>query len=323
MFARGWSQSLSVSVSEENYTHSYKRLTLIFCTIVIFLLSLITNAINSSGSLLFGLRLYSKSENSEKILADQFSTYHWLNYVWYFIYIYQFAWLCYGVSTIFRKSSSDYLYKYPPVMHWIIYLNFSLANILNYFCSLLWEHSYYGLTTFYSGLIFVSLYIAAFVSLFKLSDYQREMYYTEKTKDVWSIRILVQNGMFMFASWSFLMFLLVFSTTLSVKYELSEENLRLMLFILIVLKLILYFLIENFVAYKYFKFVFLPWIIYAIFLFNMIKIYETNGRNSKGYENDFFFYIFLLALYLFLFISKLIKFLWSEFFYNSKFSANF
>jgi hypothetical protein len=127
----------------------------------------------------------------------------------------------------------------------------------------------------------------------------------------------------MFASWSFLMFLLVFSTTLSVKYELSEENLRLMLFILIVLKLILYFLIENFVAYKYFKFVFLPWIIYAIFLFNMIKIYETNGRNSKGYENDFFFYIFLLALYLFLFISKLIKFLWSEFFYKSKFSANF
>ena len=48
-------------------------------------------------------------------------------------------WLIYGVTTICRKSSSDYLYKYPPVMHWLIYLNFSVINVLNVITLLFWS----------------------------------------------------------------------------------------------------------------------------------------------------------------------------------------
>ena len=119
------------------------------------------------------------------------------------------------------------------------------------------------------------------------------------------------------------MFLVVFSTTLSARYEVSDKNIRIVLIFLILSKLILYFFIENILAYKYCKFIILPWIIYAIFLFNMIKNYEPKGKNSKGYENNNFFDILLLTIYLFLFISKIIKFLWSECFYKNIFSAKF
>jgi hypothetical protein len=67
----------------------------------------------------------------------------WIVDIWIFIFIWQLAWLVYGISTIFRKSSSDYLYKYPPVMHWLIYLNFGIANIINILTLILWNQQQY------------------------------------------------------------------------------------------------------------------------------------------------------------------------------------
>ena len=127
----------------------------------------------------------------------------------------------------------------------------------------------------------------------------------------------------MFATWYFFMFLIAFSTTLSTRYEISSENVRLILIFTIFANLVVYFFIENFLAYKYCKFIFLPWVIYAIFLFNMVKNYAANNKGSKKIEIDYFFQIILLASFIFLLTLKIIKFVWSEFFYRSKFSANF
>ena len=119
-------------------------------------------------------------------------------------------------------------------------------------------------------MMFTSLYISGFTSLFKLSDYQREMTMTEKTKDVWCIRILVQNGTFLYASWSFLMFLFSLEVLLVYKIGISKQTAHLITLGIIAFKLIAYFLVENVFAYKYCKFLLTPWLMIGLFLIDAL-----------------------------------------------------
>lgn len=338
MSKSAWSKSFNLSVStiEENYDHSKRRIALIIFTVLTFLLSLVLNIVNATGSKFFGLDIFPQtSYNVFTLFNTNLASSLWITYMWVIIFIWQAAWLVYGVTTIFRKSSSDYLYKYPPVMHWLVYLNFSITNILHLICLTLWSRKLFGFATFYTAFMFISLYIAVTLSLFKLSDYQREMYYTEKTGDVWSIRILVQNGLFMYASWSFVMFLITLAVTLVYELNMSEINVHLIITGLLLVKIVVYFLIENYAVYSYCKFVFTPWLVYGLFLLDLLvnppvnssgssrsfNLFPTSGNYWNYQVNnlssllkiDYLVEISLATVFVFLFIAKVLKFMWNEF----------
>jgi len=346
MRSNGWAKSFNLSIStlDENYEHSKRRILLIVFTVLTFLLTLVLNILNSIGLKIFVINssdfLQSPFHVFQTFLATNLATSLWITYMWIFIFIWQAAWLAYGVSTIFRKSSSDYLYKYPPVMHWLIYLNFSITNLLHIFCLTLWSQNLFGFATFYTALMFISLYIAVFMSLFKLSDYQREMYYTEKTRDVWSIRLLVQNGLFMYAAWSFVMFLITLSITLVHELKFSKENAHLLIIILMFIKLVAYFLVENFVLYRYCKFIFTPWLVYGLFLADLVFYpNKTEYQMSPTMANSYWSYKFshavsilnlnylleicLVAVFSFLLICKVVKFVWNEVLFQKTFLNSF
>lgn len=118
------------------------------------------------------------------------------------------------------------------------------------------------------------------------------------------------------------MFLMTLSITLTDKYDITTDKVRLIVIGILLTKLSLYFVIENFLAYKYCKFIFTPWIIYILFLTNMMIDFKNEYKNEI-YHN-YFFQIFLVSFFIFLFILKLIKFFWSElFFYRKKYASNF
>lgn len=133
--------------------------------------------------------------------------------------------------------------------------------------------------------------------------------------------------MFLYASWAFLVFLVILSITLINKFEISKENAQLILICILFSKLTIYFFLENFLAYKYCKFVLTPWIIYAVFLAHLSINYNFGLDNNFNSQSDvkinFIFHIFLIVFFLLLFISKIIKFICSEFFFQNRFSANF
>lgn len=343
-----WSRSFNLSVStlDENYTHSKRRIALIIITILVFLLSLALNIINATGSKVFDLDLFPVSSYKVfNVFHTSLASSLWITYMWVLIFAWQAAWLVYGVTTIFRTSSSDYFYKYPPVMHWLIYLNFSITNLLHLVCLGLWTRKLFVFATFYTAFMFISLYIAVSLSLFKLSDYQREMYYTEKTKDVWSIRILVQNGLFMYASWSFIMFLITLSITLTYELNMSKSIVHLIIIGLLLAKLIFYFLIENFAMYNYCKFIFTPWIVYGLFLIDLLaspsahlnreeasfSFFPSKGsywdyqvNNFKSLLNiNYFLEICVLSVFIFLVVCKVVKFVWNEFCNRKSFLNSF
>ena len=94
-------------------------------------------------------------------------------------------------------------------------------------------------------------------------------------------------------------------------------------------KLVVYFIVENLIAYKYCKFLFTPWIVYAIFLYDTIMnqtIIKSEKRKYIMFEghsisNDisfvqanmsFFLHACLLGVLLFLLLAKIFKFVWFE-----------
>ncbi len=66
------------------------------------------------------------------------------------------------------------------------------------------------------------------------------------------------------------MFLITLSITLSYELGVSHFTTHLVMIGLLLFKIISYFLIENFALYSYCKFIFTPWIVYGLFLVDLL-----------------------------------------------------
>lgn len=140
----------------------------------------------------------------------------------------------------------------------------------------------------------------------------------------------------MYAAWSFIMFLITLSITLNYEMNMSKENVHLLITFLLLAKLIVYFLIENFAMYSYCKFIFTPWLVYGLFLIDLlvsppvdasgdddlrISVFPTAGSywdyqvsNFAGLLNvNYFLEVCVTVVFVFLFICKVVKFVWNEF----------
>jgi hypothetical protein len=153
------------------------------------------------------------------------------------------------------------------------------------------------------------------------------------------------------------MLLLALSKSLEHDFMIKQHTINLIVLFIVFIKMTVYFVIENLVAYRYCKFMILPWLVYGIYLLDLIAhpsvardddsdqqnisfingnsvLYSThkylrqpntitNNINSLKINLTFFFQICLFAYFIFLFISKIVKFIWNEFFYSKKFLSNF
>lgn len=148
--------------------------------------------------------------------------------------------------------------------------------------------------------------------------------------------------MILYATWSFVFFLVTLDMSLKYEYDLPREKTHTIIIFLIFAKLISYFLVENYVSYKYCKFLFSPWIINGafivdtlisqVFVKNKLKLVDSFQYKSHDFELNLFytkvnFNNFLLAclviFFTFLLIIKSIKFIWQELCYRKKFSQSF
>jgi hypothetical protein len=148
--------------------------------------------------------------------------------------------------------------------------------------------------------------------------------------------------MILYATWSFIFFLVTLDMSLKYEYDLPREKTHTIIIFLIYAKLISYFLVENYVSYKYCKFLFSPWLIIGTFIVdtfishvlvrNKLKIVDSFRYKLQDFELNLFYTKvnlnnFLLAclviFFTFLLFIKSIKFIWQELCYKKKFSQSF
>jgi hypothetical protein len=131
------------------------------------------------------------------------------------------------------------------------------------------------------------------------------------------------------------MFLYTLNLSLVFEYSITNETSHQIVMGLILIKLLGYFYVENYLAYSYCKFLFTPWIIYALFLFDSLitqliiknKLHINSVDHQLKTYNDepleksltysklnlnFLLHTCLISAWFFLLMAKLIKFFWSE-----------
>jgi hypothetical protein len=147
----------------------------------------------------------------------------------------------------------------------------------------------------------------------------------------------------MYASWSFIMFLFSLDLSLIYTYKIAKEKAHLIILGLLLIKMIFYFIVENFISYRYCKFIFTPWVVYGVYLVDTVvtqALFKTkpeffddlmqsesiNLAKKQSFMNiglNFFFHLCILALFVILVITKIIKFVWNEMCYQKKISLSF
>jgi hypothetical protein len=156
------------------------------------------------------------------------------------------------------------------------------------------------------ALIFINLktctlYICLMVSIRRLNEYGHLMARAKLQRDIWLVRIMVQNGLGIFASWGTVASVFNFAIVLTYRTGLSGERQEVgstVSLIIFTLEVISWFILDNFVLEKSVRYLFTP---YATVLISLIGILHKNWDPSK--RNS----IYTAALFLTVVIMSVIK----------------
>ncbi|CAF4335496.1 unnamed protein product, partial [Rotaria socialis] len=129
----------------------------------------------------------------------------WIAPLWLTVYGLQTPWLLYAITTLCRRngcnSDSDYLYKYPRPVSRMQLFTFSLSCWSHLIFLFLIQHQSNLLAIIYLVLGTMALIFCLLTSIIHLHNYERELSTSHLFTDIWSIRILVHNGLSVMLAW--------------------------------------------------------------------------------------------------------------------------
>ncbi|KAI0228167.1 hypothetical protein LSAT2_021348 [Lamellibrachia satsuma] len=226
----------------------------------------------------------------------------WTFYISAFIYVWQLVWLTYGVGTVCRRvpGSRDLLYTHFPVLPPILYVVFAFALACNVSWLLIWDREYMEIALVFVDLMSCTLYICLIVSLRRLNDYGAEMVATGMRREIWMIRIFVQNGLGLFASWGSVAAMFNFAVVLKYRTGARAEVGSTVSLAIFTMEIVAWWVFDNFVFERLLRYMFTP---YAVVIFSLAGIV---GGTHDLFRPNSIYVMLLLALTAVLFIVKLV-----------------
>ena len=212
----------------------------------------------------------------------------WTFSIWGVIYAWQAAWIVYALTTLCRQGADGYLYYSPPVMSPLMYTSYMLNNLLNIGWLLTWDRQILPLSVVMLAFMVVTLYLALFESLRALARYGGDLEDNDLTKDIWCIRILVQNGFGIYAGWVTVATLVNLSVTLVYSSGLTNETASTICFAILLAILLAWVALDTFLLDRFTRYLVTP---HCVVIFALIGVVVKNYR--PGATNSIFSVIIL------------------------------
>lgn len=238
----------------------------------------------------------------------------WTWSIWGVIYIFQFIWLVYGLWSLFRKTTNgSYLYLKPDFMCWGIYL----CIIVNYLANIGWcfTFTWISWSLFFNIVMTWSMYIFMFISCRKLFENQSELEQFGYKKDIWFVRIFLQNGCAIYATWTSLNCVMNFAQFLTFKADVVATSASTFALFIILFATINYFIFENFVWRDYMRYLYTPYFVIVWFLVGALTQNLVAGDLTR---NNMLTMIILIVVVCFI-IARIVL----NFFYKTKYPEGF
>lgn len=169
-------------------------------------------------------------------------------------------WLTYNFINIFRKTEYGSLYRNPEILTPLFHI-FYIANLcFNIVWLFLWDEELFGFAFGALAMITLSLYFSAILSHKNILNSVPILKRNNK-KDIWLMRILVNNGLAFYATWVTAATMLNFAISLIYDFKVLDINDASLLAICVLgFVIVVYFVLDIYIFEEYTRYTLSPYL---------------------------------------------------------------
>lgn len=282
-------------------THHPARVVLMFIGLFTVLVATTFNSLSG-----FGVKsgvFKQKIEDVTIKYTTSMTPAQWAYFVWDFIYVWVFAMFLYFLTCLCRRSAYNWMYTTPAVLPYGFHVTIIINVSLNTTWLFLYDRELLLPALIVSTLMMLSDYMILFFSCHGLKIYGAWLN-KYHSADLWLLRILVQNGMAVCATWGTLSTLLNLTIYLQHQIEASRCDSATLALMLLVMKLLVWFLLENFYLDEHVR--------YVVTIYPVVILWLTGTlSNSDSTKTPmYFFAALILAISCVLFVVRIVLVTW-------------
>ncbi|XP_044032776.1 uncharacterized protein LOC122866761 [Siniperca chuatsi] len=283
-------------------THSPARVVLMFVGLFTFLVAITLNTLTR-----FGAKSGVFKQSTEDVTlkyTTPITPAQWALFVWDFMYIWIFAMFIYFSVGLCRRSAYDWMYTTPAVIPYGFHVSIIINICLNITWLFLFDRELLLSVLITSALMTLTDYMILFFSCHGLKIYGA---WLNKycNADLWLIRILVQNGVAVYATWGTLFTLLNLTIYLQ-QTETSRCDYAMLSLLLLLLELLAWFLLENFYFDEHVR--------YIVTIYPVVILWLTGTLSNSGSPESgiYIFAALILAISCIMFVARIALVTWKH-----------
>ncbi len=188
--------------------------------------------------------------------------------IWIPIYLWQVAWVCYGLYTLCQPGvgSWGYLYYSPPYMSVGMYVLAIVSLLLNVAHVFAWTWGRWDIALPLLALWTFALYITLYLAIRGIREYGLGLYNAGLEMHVALDRGLVQNGVAMFAAWTTIATLLSLADVLYTYAGVDWATAGSIALGILAGEMLIWFILDWFIFERHLRYIFTPYIVLVVFL---------------------------------------------------------
>ncbi|XP_038664410.1 uncharacterized protein LOC119972152 [Scyliorhinus canicula] len=189
------------------------------------------------------------------------------------------------------KCYRDALAWMPSVLPCLFYLVWIINNLLNISWLFLWDRECIIAALIFLALITFTSYLILFLS-YRALHLQRPWMQKCRKVDLWLVRILVQNGVAVYATWTTVATLINFAIVLTYSGGITTATSGTVSLSILAFKVVLWFYLENFLFDKYVRYTLT---VYPVIIVALSGSVDRNYNTLSPTRNNIYIAVLLAA----------------------------
>ncbi|KAG7526756.1 hypothetical protein JOB18_044775 [Solea senegalensis] len=281
--------------------HNPARVVLMFLGLALFMAAMTLNTLTGFGA---------KSGIFQQSMEDVTLKYttpitpaQWTLFVWDFMYFWLFSMFIYFVVGLCRRTAYDWLYTLPAVLPYGFHASLIISICFNIAWLFLFDRELLRAQLIISALMTVANYAILFFSCHGLKIYAAWLH-KYHNMDLWLIRILVQNGVAVYATWGTVSTLLNLTIYLQHQRGTSRCDCAMLSLMLLLMELFAWFLLENFYLDEHVRYIVTIYPVVILWLSGVLD----NSTSPKS--PMYIFAALILAISCMMFVARITLITW-------------
>ncbi|XP_073344172.1 uncharacterized protein [Pagrus major] len=213
--------------------------------------------------------------------------------------------LWHGTEQLGQVNGYGYVYCSPAVLPYGFFVSWCINLCFNIGWLLVWDNGIMIAALVFLFLVICTNYSMLFFICHGLHIYGPWLKKYHKA-DLWLIRVLVQNGVMVYTTWTTIATLINVAIVLTYEVNMSPLDAATVSYSVLSVVLLVWFVLENFVLDKHVRYIL---IVYPVVIWALSGNYDKN-YNAESPSRNGIFIVVLLALACVLFAIRIVLVVW-------------